>query len=393
VRSVLVSAEVALSTALLIGAGLLLASFQRVVNVSRGFQVENIVTVDLAVPEIKYRPAERNIFFFRAVLEAVSSLPGVRFAGYTNALPLEYPPETGPAFKPGSENLPLHALPMTTFLHVSSDYFPAVGIPLHAGRLFRPGEKELVAVVSDAAARRVWPGENPIGRKIRPEYDPTKNHWFTVVGIVDDVRSDGLAQVPDPPIYLPYWQLGWQDGGDGQLALVVRTAMQPEAIVAPIREQVWKIDRDIPVPEARTMARMFSDSLAPRRFQSVTVSAFALVALLLALVGIYGVVAYTVTQRRAEIGVRLALGANQRDIKSLIVRQSMQPVAIGLGVGLAAGTVVGRLIASLLYEVRAVDPLTFAAASMLLALVASLACYIPARQAARIDPMMALHYE
>ena len=206
----LVSAEVALSLLLLIGAGLLFASFQRVMNVARGFQVENILAVNLALPEIKYRTGERNISVFRRVLEGVSSLPGVRYTGYTNALPLDGPPEQGPAFKPGTDNLPVDAHPMTSYLHVSSDYFPALGIPLRAGRLFKPGEKELVAVVSEGAARRVWPGENPIGQKVRSGVDPTKNHWFTVIGVVGDVRSDGLVQEPVPPIYLPYWQLGWQ---------------------------------------------------------------------------------------------------------------------------------------------------------------------------------------
>jgi putative ABC transport system permease protein len=392
-RAVLVSAEVALSLLLLIGAALLLASFQRVMNVSRGFQVENIMAVNLALPDTKYRAAEGNISFFRRVLEGVSSLPGVRNTGYTTALPLDPPLETAAAVKPGTDNLPLDARPMTSYLHVSSDYFPAAGIPLHAGRLFKPGEKELVAVVSESAARRVWPGENPIGQTVRHWVDPTKNHWFTVIGVVGDVRSDGLVQAPDPPIYLPYWQMGWQNGGDGELVLVVRTAIQPDTIIGAIREQVWNIDRDVPVPELRTMTRMVSDFAAPRRFQTVMVAAFALIALLLASIGIYGVVAYTVTQRRAEIGVRLALGANQRDIKSLTLRQSMKPVAVGLGVGLIAATILGRLIASLLFEVRAVDPLTFAAAPILLSLVAALACYIPARQAARIDPMMALRYE
>jgi predicted permease len=390
---VLVGAEVALSLLLLIGAGLLLASFQRVMNVPRSFQVGNIITVKLSLPEIKYGEAERNISAFRRVLEGVSSLPGVLYTGYTNGLPLEDPPNTAPAVKPGTDNLPFDARPITSFLHVSSGYFPAVGIPLRAGRLFEPGEKELVAVVSERAVRRVWPGENPIGKKVRHWRDPTKNHWFTVIGVVGDVRSDGLVQPPDPPIYFPYWQMGWQDGGDGELDLIVRTAMEPKAIVGAIREQVWNIDRDVPVPELRTMARMVSDFAAPRRFQAVMVTAFALIALLLASIGIYGVVAYTVTQRRAEIGVRLALGANQRDIKALTLRQSMKPVAMGLGVGLALAAILGRLIASLLFEVGALDPLTFAVAPMLLSLVAALACYLPARQAAQIDPLMALRYE
>jgi putative ABC transport system permease protein len=275
---------------------------------------------------------------------------------------------------------------MANWVEASGGYFPSMGIPLRSGRLFEDqGEKELAAVVSETAVMRVWAGSNPIGKRIRGDFMPG-NIWFRVIGVVGDVRSAGLDREPEALIYVHHFE-------SGDMSLVVRTAMEPTAIATALRQQVWSIDPEVPVPEIRTMARIVSNSLTVRRFQAVLVAAFAFVALLLASIGIYGVVAYTVTQRRAEIGVRLALGANQRDIKSLTLRQSMKPVATGLGVGLATATILGRLIMSLLFEVRALDPLTFITAPILLLLVATLACYLPARQAARIDPIMALHYE
>ena len=279
-------------------------------------------------------------------------------------------------------------------MHVSSDYFQTVGIPLRSGRLFNPGEPPLVAVVAgEKAAQRVWPGQNPIGKRVRHPYDPTKNHWFTVVGVVGDVRSDGLLGAYYPPIYFPYWQLEWQQG-DAEMFLIVRTIIEPKAISTAIREQVWKVDRNIPVNESRTIAGILLNStVAPRRFQAVMVTMFAAIALLLASVGIYGVIAYSVAQRRIEIGVRLALGANRSNIKSMMLRQGLRSVTIGLGIGTAGATVVARLLTNLLFEVRPFDTMAFVASILLVTLLAAFACYLPARQAAATDPIMALRYD
>lgn len=384
-RAVLVSAEVALSTLLLIGAGLLLSSLQRVMHASRGFQSENIVSVDLSLPSSRYETMQLRTAFFRRLSEAVHSLPGVLHAGYISSMPLSGEWGVAPPQEEGKPPVTVES-PMANWVEASGGYFPSMGIPLRSGRLFEDqGEKELAAVVSETAVMRVWAGSNPIGKRIRGDF-MAGNIWFRVIGVVGDVRSAGLDREPEALIYLHHFE-------SGDMSLVVRTAMEPTAIATALRQQVWRIDPEVPVPEIRTMARIVSNSVTVRRFQAVLVAAFACVALLLASIGIYGVVAYTVTQRRAEIGVRLALGANQRDIKSLTLRQSMKPVATGLGVGLATATILGRLIVSLLFEVRALDPLTFITAPILLLLVATLACYLPARQAARIDPIMALHYE
>jgi putative ABC transport system permease protein len=392
-RAALVSAEIALSIPLLIGAGLLLASLVRVLSVPRGIRMENVISVNLAVPETQFQDAGRRISFFRRVLEGVSSLPGVQYAGYTSGLPLGDPLEISPAVPEGSsENLPLDARPVTAFAQVSADYFPAVGIPLRSGRLFRPGEKQLVALVSESAARHVWPNQNPIGKQVRRFVDPNKNHWFTVVGVVGDVRSDGVLKASYPPIYFPYWQIRWQDGAN-ELFLVVRTTVELRAVTAAIRDQVWKVDRNIPVNKIRKLTGMMRDSVTPRQFQAVMVTIFAAVALLLTCIGTYGVIAYAVAQRRVEIGVRLALGANRRDIKSMTLRQGLKPVVIGLAIGTFAATVVARLIANLLFEVRPFDTLAFVASILLVTLVAAFACHLPARHAADTDPIMALRYE
>jgi predicted permease len=390
-RAMLVSAEVGLTTLLLIGAGLLLFSFQRVMNVPRGFEVENIHTVGLSLPD-KYRTFEQRVSFFRQVHEAVAAVPGVERSGYGSGGPLLGVGSTAPAIKEGTDNLPLAALPMASWMSVSSGYFGTLGIPLRSGRLFAEGEPGRVALVSETAAQRVWPGEDPIGKKIRHMADRAGRHWFTIIGVVGDVRSTALDRAPDCLIYYPYWHLAWQGSGDKMLALHVRTAIEAKALATAIREQVRNVDPEVPIRE-HAMMRAVSDSVAQRRFQAFMVAMFAAVALLLASIGIYGVVSYSVAQRRGEIGVRLVLGATRRDIASLVLRHGMRPVLAGLTAGLVAAAMLARLIGSLLFEVRPWDPITFVTAPVALALVAALACYLPARRGASADPMSALRYE
>jgi predicted permease len=391
VRTTLVSLEVALSTVLLIAAGLLLASFQRILNVPRGFATDNVVTVDLRISEATYRTPDQQSAFYRRVLEGVSSIPGVRQAGYAQALPLiqkwnglmvvkEGGAEYGSLWRDQATG------EFATAIGVSAGYFQTLGVPLLQGRLFRDdGESELVAVVSQSAARKIWPGGDAIGKRFRHD---SERRWTRVIGVVADARAETLGRDPQATIYLPYFQLGGP-----QVNLLLQSAVDPASLTRSIRDQVWQVDRAVPAPEVQTMAGVVSQAVAPRRFQAVLVAGFAALALLLASIGIFGVVSYVVLQRRAEIGVRVALGANPRDVCSLIVRQGMGPVALGLGAGILMAAASTRLMSGLLFEVRALDPVTFVAAPLILAIVAAIACYLPASRASQIDAMEALRYQ
>jgi putative ABC transport system permease protein len=269
---------------------------------------------------------------------------------------------------------------------VSSGYFQTMGIPIRTGRLFTDDEEQqLVAVASESAARRIWPGEDPIGKRFRHD---SEHRWTRVIGVVADARSERLGRDPQATIYVPYFQLGGSDN-----SLLVRTAVEPGSMGPAIRDRVWKVDRTVPVPQARTMTGIISEALAPRRFQTALVAAFASLGLVLASIGIYGVVSYVVLQRRAEIGIRLALGANQQDISVHILQGGMRPVLVGLGAGIVTAMVVMRLLTTLLFEVRALDPVTFLSAPIVLAIIATLSCYLPARRAGRLNAMQVLRYE
>jgi predicted permease len=396
-RAALVSAEVGLTTLLLIGAGLLLASLHRVMNVQRGFATENTYAMVLALPRNKYQNLEQKVSFFRRVDESVASAPGIRQSGYANAVPLIAGESSGsgaPAVKEGSDDVAMAELPMASWLSVSSGYFSTLGIPLRAGRLFDEGEPHSVAVVSETAARRIWPGENPIGKKIRHWLDRTRSHWFTVIGVVGDVHSTALDRPPDCLIYYPYWRRYYAQGtGESILVLYVRTPIEGTAVTAAIREQVRNVDTDVSISDRGALAHIVSKSVSQRRFQALMVAAFGLVALLLAGIGVYGVVSYSIAQRRKEIGVRMVLGASQRDIASLVLRHGMRPVLVGMGIGVVAAAALARLIQSLLFEVRALNPLILTAAPLALVLVAALACYGPIRRGSRTDPVVALRYD
>jgi predicted permease len=401
-RAGLVSAEVAMSTLLLIGAGLLLASFQRVMHAPRGFESDNIIAVDLSVPQAKYVTFEQKLAFFDRVFEKVAALPSVRLVSYANGVPLVFPwhSEQVPVVLPGRENVPFYESPIANWWHISSGYFAAMGIPMLGGRTFQEKEKEPVAVVSETAARSLWPGENPIGKKFRHPLDP--KNWFQVVGVVKDVREFRLDYQFLPMVYIPYWHPGLRSHPEA-LTLLARTTLGPAAIAAAIRDHVQKVDRDVAVPEVRTMSHLISNSVALRRFQTGLLAAFAGLALLLASIGIYGVVSYTVVQRRPEVGIRVTLGAQPRDIKALMLRHGIRPAMIGLVVGLAGAAGLTRFMASLgdpveysmglLFEVRPLDPFTFTIVPLILLMVAILACYLPARQAAAVDPMVVLRNE
>jgi predicted permease len=319
------------------------------------------------------------------VLEQTRAIPGVTFAAISNVLPL-----TGE----GNNNIitvegttaPILERPLADRRLISEDYFRTLGIPLVQGHFFDRSEKRNVGIVSVDAAARAWPGANPLGKRFY--MGDSNGPLWEVVGVVSDIRSNGLQKAPTLTVYLPYWQRDQRD-----MSLAVRTAMDPGAITAAVRAEIRRLDSELPVPQFRTMREIVSASVAQRRFQLNMVMAFAAIGLLLASLGIYGVVTYSVEQRRGEMGIRLALGATSSNLRALVLRQGLAPVAIGLAAGLAAAFAMGRILRGLLFGISLTDPVTLIGVAAVLLGVAAVACYVPALRATRADPLNALRYE
>lgn len=378
-RNILVAAEVGLSTVLLITAGLLMSSFARMLRVDRGFDAASVVTTAVQLPSTKYKDPEQRARFYERANEALASQAGVLSAALVSALPLQ-----GESWvdmvAPEGDTRPAFEQPTTNVRFVSADYFRAMGVPFRRGRSYQPGDHtRKVMVISERVAEKLWPGQEVLGRRLVWDGEPHE-----VIGVVGDVRSDLLKQ-PAPIIYPPYWERGLN-----KMNLIARAAGDPRSIATAVRAAVWSVDPEIPVPEISTMGQVADASVAQRRFQTMLSAAFAMAALLLASLGIYGVVSYSVARRTSEVGIRMALGAGAADLYGLILRQGMLPVWIGLVVGVGAALAAGRLLNSMLFEVSARDPLTIGTVTALLAMVAAAACWVPARRATRVDPMVAL---
>ena len=385
-RSLLVTLEVGLSAMTLIGGGLLLHSFYKLLDVGRGFDTARIITLTVSLPNTRYPDREKRAAFMQSLLDHVKSLPGVASAGISNILPLGGEGANNLITAEGSK-LPLMERPLADMRQVNPDYFETLGIPLRDGRFFSEQDRgRTVGLVSALTAQRLWPGQNPLGRRFRLGGD--QSPLIEVVGITGDVRGVSLAKTPSLTVYLPYWQRNY-----GPVSLAVKTAAAPLAAASAIRSAIRAVDPELPVPAFRTMDEIVSESVADRRFQMTLVLLFGLTALLLAGLGIYGVVSYSVAQRTNEMGIRMALGAPLAGIRSLILRQSLPPVAVGLAAGVLASLGLSRLLSSLLFGVGAGDPLTIAAVVVLLVAVAIAAAYLPARRATRVDPITALRYE
>jgi putative ABC transport system permease protein len=381
--NVLITAEVGLSTVLLVLAGLLGSSFLRVMRAEKGFRAPTVLAADVAIPWTKYEQPEQRNRFHERVLDHLRSQPGVISAAISSALPLTGETWVDAAWVPGDTRPPVER-PIANVRFVSDDYLKTMGIPLFAGRTFHENDrKRKVAILSEQLAKQLWPGQDPVGR----QFTRGDEQLYEVIGVAGDVRAD-----PDKPpvamIYRPYW-----DWPPRQVMLVARAAGDPRSIAATIRAAIRSVDPDVPIPEMHTMQEILEDSVAQRRFQMLLSAAFAATALLLAALGIYGVVSYAVARRTNEMGVRKALGARPWDLSRMVLGQALTPVAAGLALGIASALAAGRLVGSLLYEVSTRDPLIVAVVAGLLAAVAVAACWIPTRRATKVDPMEALRYE
>ncbi|HXG68897.1 MAG TPA: ABC transporter permease [Blastocatellia bacterium] len=397
-RGALVVTEIALALVLLVGAGLLMQTFFRLRQQYSGLRPEGVLTLRTQLPRNKYREHPRRVAFYDQVLERVKALPGVISAGYSTSVPLEWKGGTSGFVVEGRQLEQMLAQGLSydaNHRQVSADYLKTMGIPLRQGRYFDETDNAQsmpVAIINETMARQYWPDENPIGKRFKIGGPDEDIPWLTVVGVVGDVRQMGLDVPVKAEMYVPYQQ-GAQHPWYAPRDLVLRAAGDPKSLVAAVRSAVRAVDPEQPVSNIRTMDEILGEEAGPRRMGVILLAAFAGLALLLASLGIYGVLAYFVAQHTPEIGVRLALGASPRDILGLVLRRGMRLTLLGVSIGLAASFALTRLMASLLYGVSATDPATFAAVALLLAGVALLACYLPARRATKVDPMVALRYE
>jgi putative ABC transport system permease protein len=399
VHNSLVVAEIAMALVPLVGAGLLLRSFQHLIEIDPGFRPDHILTMNVPQAGLTRAQAnglslaqqlafaERQSRDFERLAQQIRVLPGVEAIGAIDDLPLGSEFRQASRFVIEGRPIPNTELrPVAQFRTVSLGYFPAMGIPLLKGRLFTPDDWKLenVVVINDAMEHRFWPGGDSLGKRINLcSLDPTPC-WSTIIGVVADVHQFGLDR---GATFDTYFSGGWTP------YLVIRTAADPAVMATAVTGTIHKMDPNLPVTQIMTMDNLLSDSVSPRRFASALIGIFAVFALLLAAVGIYGVMSYVVRQRTHEIGIRLALGAEPKDVRTLVIGRGAKLAAMGVAIGLVGAFALTRLLSSLLFEVKARDPLTFAGVTLLLIAVVLLACYVPARRATRVDPMIALRHE
>ena len=368
---------------LLISAGLLVNSFVRLQRVSPGFDEKNLLTVRIDLPN-PYAEPEKKAVFFEQLQERVAALPGVQAVGLITELPLARQSADFSFKIEGRADTGQD--PHADMRNVNHDYFRAMRIPLLKGRWFTAAEvrdNAKVVLISEVLAQRFFAGEDPLGQRLRPSWG---KELYEIIGIVGDVRHRGLDIELRQTIYLPSLRLGYAN-------LVIRTASDPGGLAAAVRQEVMAVDPNQPVANVKKMEQWVADSVAQPRYRMMLLSVFSAVAMLLSVVGIYGVVSYAATHRTREIGLRMALGAQKWNVLSLVIGQGMKLALIGVGVGLAAAMALTQVMRNLLYEVKPTDLLTFACVAILLLGVALLACWLPARRATRVDPMVALRYE
>jgi putative ABC transport system permease protein len=397
-RSGLVIVEFALSLVLMIAAGLLLRSFGRLLEVNPGFDAKNVLLARIWLPvpnnpeKDPYRDPVKRAGFIKEVLQRASTLPGVRYAAISagNGVPL-LGPHNSNGFTIEDQASADNTVPTAQGNSVSPDFFNALRIPLIRGRVFTAGDDQGAAnvmVVDEAFGKRYFANQDPVGHRLKPGGRASNAPWFTVIGVVGNVKSDGFDQPDQPHVYIPIFQRpGYA------MAVYLQTDLDPMIVAKTLREQVQAVDPNLPVFGERSMESVVSESLGQRRFAMQVVALFGVLALLLASIGIYGVMAYSVNQRTREIGIRVALGASTGAIMGWVLRQGLVLIVVGVSTGLLAAFGLMRLLRSLLFGVAATDLVTYAALAAVLAVVALVACYIPARRATRIDPLIALRHE
>jgi putative ABC transport system permease protein len=385
-RAALVVMEVALALLLVIGATLTARSLVRLQAVDPGFKAAGVLTAYLSLPPESYSEPSRRVNFYRSLLARLETMPGVKGAAIVSHLPFSYAKSGGDVVVEGAPP-PRPGEKLIVFgRSVDPKYFETIQVRLLRGRFFEAKDPTgpPVAIINEAMARRCWPGQDPVGKR----FGDGKGHWLTVVGVIADLRQTSLADAPDMESYMPHVQ-----SAEGDMALVVRTAVAPMRLAPAIRAAVRELDKDLPISEIGTLANSISHSTRSQRFSVALLGAFAALALLLAAVGVYGVISYSVARRTHEIGVRLALGAERGAIVGMMVGRAVLLGGVGIALGVAGGLALTRLLRSMLYEVSATDPAVFAGVSLFLLAVVALAGYFPARRAARVDPTIALHHE
>jgi predicted permease len=386
-REGLIGLEVGLSTLLLTVAGLLISSLFHVLRVNMGFATEHVLTADVDLPPQSYSAPAARLHFYNTLLDGLRALPGVHAVGWVSRLPLGGETSVTGIDVPPGRDVP----PPANFRAASPDYFTAMGIPLVRGRIFNEGDRARnVVVVSESVAQRFWPGQDPIGRTCLAYWGPKKEE--KVIGVVGDIHTVRLDEPPVMMVYVPDW-FAAPGHVPNSAGIVVRTSAEEHGMASAVRAAIHATDPEVPLVALRPMSELVSESVAPRRFQMLLALLFALSALFLASLGIYGVITYSVEQRRHELGIRAALGARFSDLRRMVLRQGMIPVAAGLVTGVGASILTGRLIQTLLFGVSPFDPPTLATVAFVVVIVAIAACYIPARRATKVDPMVALRYE
>lgn len=390
-RNALLVSQVALALVLVISAGLLARTFHHLLQVDPGFRPAQVLTFELSLPPLKYPDKDHIVALYNRVLQSLEAIPAVESVGLGETLPLGGEGESTVITIKDHPVVNPKELPFANYTIVSPGFFSAVGTPLLRGRGIAESDvadSEPVTVINTAMAKKYWPGEDPVGKHVGlgPRYPVS-----TIVGVVPDIKHFSMREDPAPEMYVPYKQKPWPSMQTMHFAL--RTRSDPAAVSASVREAIYSVDADLPVASLAPLTTLVDNSLTEPRFAMLLLASFAGVALLLATIGMYGVISYSVAQRTQEIGIRMALGAERQKVLGMILAQGARLAGLGISIGLMAAFGVTRLMTSFLFGVQATDPLTFLSVSLLLVTVALLACYLPARRAMRVDPLVALRYE